>query len=280
LADQIRSGKKELSIGYKCVPDLTPGVYNGERYHVVQRDIRGNHFSLVDEGRSGADIAVRDRKIFIYDTKELKIMGENENENKTGDAKTCDEGALTLESLNEKIDRIAEAVAKIAGAEKSEAKALGDNESSAEEVKAKDTEETTESKDSEEEEVKDAEETKEKSAAMDARLRAAESEISRLKSLGIKSLVGEITKRDQLANKLSNHIGVFDHADKTLAEVAAYGVEKLGLKVTKGQELSALDGFFKGCAHSISTSAAYVMDSAYTTNTGSSVDKYIRGESN
>ncbi|CAH0447396.1 hypothetical protein LMG10661_03462 [Ralstonia syzygii subsp. syzygii] len=61
-----------------------------------------------------------------------------------------------------------------------------------------------------------------------------------------KNLMSEIGKRDALAGRLSAHIGTFDHADKTLTEVATYGVEKLGIKCSKGQEVAALDGYLHG----------------------------------
>lgn len=53
-------GKIELSLGYRCTYDLTPGVWNGKPYDAVQRNIRANHLALVDEGRMGPDVAVLD----------------------------------------------------------------------------------------------------------------------------------------------------------------------------------------------------------------------------
>ncbi|WGN90776.1 prohead core protein protease [Burkholderia phage vB_BglM_WTB] len=53
----IRSGKKELSLGYGCDFLETPGVWNGQPYEVVQTNMRGNHIALVDAARvSGARI--------------------------------------------------------------------------------------------------------------------------------------------------------------------------------------------------------------------------------
>ena len=46
-------GLKELSLGYSLDLDETPGVYNGERYDAVQRNIRINHLALVREARAG-----------------------------------------------------------------------------------------------------------------------------------------------------------------------------------------------------------------------------------
>jgi len=47
----LASGKKDLSLGYSCDFELTPGVWNGQPYEVVQTNMRGNHIALVDEGR-------------------------------------------------------------------------------------------------------------------------------------------------------------------------------------------------------------------------------------
>ncbi|RYC29288.1 DUF2213 domain-containing protein [Lichenibacterium minor] len=49
----------ELSNGYWADFDFTPGVTpEGEPYDAVQRNIRGNHVALVDQGRCGASCAV------------------------------------------------------------------------------------------------------------------------------------------------------------------------------------------------------------------------------
>jgi hypothetical protein len=62
LADDIRSGKRELSMGYSCewVPDS--GTYHGKPYQFRQKRIRYNHVSLVDKGRMGPGVAVLDSK--------------------------------------------------------------------------------------------------------------------------------------------------------------------------------------------------------------------------
>jgi hypothetical protein len=54
--------QKELSSGYRYRADMTPGVFNGENYDGVMRDIVGNHVALVEEGRAGPDVVVGDSK--------------------------------------------------------------------------------------------------------------------------------------------------------------------------------------------------------------------------
>lgn len=52
----IRNKKKlQLSLGYQCQLDFTPGVYKGEAYDAIQRNIRVNHGSLVRAGRAGPE---------------------------------------------------------------------------------------------------------------------------------------------------------------------------------------------------------------------------------
>lgn len=67
----IDSGKRDLSMGYRCRYDLTPGEYEGQHYDAVQRDIIYNHIALVDEGRMGAECRVTDSAI-VYDSLELQ----------------------------------------------------------------------------------------------------------------------------------------------------------------------------------------------------------------
>ena len=58
--DAVVSGTHvELSGGYTCDLDFTPGEYNGIRYDAVQRNIRGNHVALVPKGRAGPSVRLR-----------------------------------------------------------------------------------------------------------------------------------------------------------------------------------------------------------------------------
>lgn len=70
--DAIDSGVHELSGGYTCDIDVTPGFWSQglqrivkadgrgvERYDQIQRNIRGNHVAIVDRGRAGHKAAFR-----------------------------------------------------------------------------------------------------------------------------------------------------------------------------------------------------------------------------
>lgn len=55
----IEFGKVELSCGYSCDLEETPGEFEGERYDAIQRNIRGNHVALVSAGRAGREVRLR-----------------------------------------------------------------------------------------------------------------------------------------------------------------------------------------------------------------------------
>lgn len=58
----VEAGKRrELSCGYQCRIDATPGVFEGQAYDQVQRDIVYNHVALGPQnwGRAGRDVALR-----------------------------------------------------------------------------------------------------------------------------------------------------------------------------------------------------------------------------
>jgi hypothetical protein len=61
----VDSGKRELSNGYSCQLDWTPGTApDGTTYDARQTTIRGNHVALVDKGRAGPECAIKDGEKF------------------------------------------------------------------------------------------------------------------------------------------------------------------------------------------------------------------------
>lgn len=65
-SDEIR----ELSSAYHYTAEMTPGEFEGLRYHGIMRNICGNHVAPVSEGRAGSDVLVMDSKL------EPQIMAE------------------------------------------------------------------------------------------------------------------------------------------------------------------------------------------------------------
>ena len=61
--DAIEGGKVEISMGYTCDLDFTPGTTpTGEAFDAIQRNIRGNHLAIVDAARGGKQLRVIDYK--------------------------------------------------------------------------------------------------------------------------------------------------------------------------------------------------------------------------
>ena len=54
---------RELSSSYRYRADMTPGMYEGQRYDGVMRDIQGNHVALVKTGRAGSDVMAADSEL-------------------------------------------------------------------------------------------------------------------------------------------------------------------------------------------------------------------------
>jgi uncharacterized protein len=260
LSSRIKNGKKELSIGYKCLYELQSGVYDGISYDAIQTSIRGNHLALVEEGRAGPDVAVLDHRRITFDSLELKMpMNENPNANKYSED---EEGEMSLESLGKKVADLSAMCEKLMAkmgdeesdepaldSEKEEVEKPKDNEKNAEGKKEpavdKDSSEGGDESEKGDTEKKEGDMSKD-SKGMDAKINALSLELVSMKKDGIKNLMSEISKRDSLAAKLSQHIGTFDHSEKTLAEVAAYGIKKLGLPCGRGEEHATLNGFLAG----------------------------------
>lgn len=245
LKNLIDSGKKELSIGYRCDYDIVSGVYKGTPYDAVQRNIRGNHLALVQQGRAGPDVAVLDKKPqrhhFIkvaLDHMELKKMAD---ENKENEMKGKDAAGETEENAGWTPDQVkfmTDLVHKTISAMKNTSDEKEDDK------KAEDDYEEKEMKDESEAEKKDKDKE-----AMDSQIKFLIKRVSQLEAGSkntVKTAMVAITKRDALANQLSQHIGTFDHADKTVEEVAKYGLKKLNIPCMDGQEVSVVEAFLAG----------------------------------
>ncbi len=60
--DAIDDGERtEISLGYQCKLDFTKGIYEGEEYDCIQRNIRYNHAALCppNRGRAGPEVGLR-----------------------------------------------------------------------------------------------------------------------------------------------------------------------------------------------------------------------------
>lgn len=236
LAGLIDSGKRELSAGYRCVYDMVSGVFNGQHYDAIQRQIRGNHLALVKEGRMGPGVAVMDHFKITFDTKEI-IMADPEKKPEGG----AGAGEMTLADATKMLSELAPVVAglkiqldKMSGA--APAEVVGDKKPEGGEAKPAVPAAAA---------VTPATEDGKAVAAMDAQVKTLTKQVSDLTANATKVVMQDIAKRDALVTRLTPHIGAFDHAEKTLAEVATYGCEKLGIKVAADVALPALEGYLQ-----------------------------------
>jgi hypothetical protein len=276
----IDSGKKELSIGYRCLYDIVSRVYNGVKYDAIQRQIRGNHVALVEEGRSGHDVAVLDHFKFTFDTKGLVMADQMREEDPTadeGEEMTLQECAKMIKEMRGEMDAMKgkdEADPEGSKKQAEEGDEAGEpwNEEEDEadpamfvtktklnEDESEEEEEKKKAEDEDEEKEKgDMEKPKDTKDAMDSMKR---------------SIFKEIAARDMLVKRLQPHIGVFDHKEKTLTEVARYAVKRLNVPCKSGHEYAAIEGFLKGAR--VSTPAIGQDSRAINYNC---VDAYLSGD--
>ncbi|PWT71216.1 MAG: hypothetical protein C5B60_11170, partial [Chloroflexi bacterium] len=77
--DAFKNGHNQLSVGYKCHLDWTPGLIDGtgEQYDAIQRDIKANHLAVVANARGGSTLKIGDdrRKEFAMNLKSVMIDG-------------------------------------------------------------------------------------------------------------------------------------------------------------------------------------------------------------
>lgn len=282
LANLIDEGKKELSIGYRCLYDIVSGVWKGQKYDAIQRQIRGNHIASVQEGRSGHDVAVLDHFKITFDTKELLKMPRMKDESEMREEETAKDEEMSLEECYKMIKELKSKLESMEMRDEEDPETkkdaeMGDNyEDETDEAdpamfvtKAKLNENKTVE---DEDEDEDTEERVEK----EERKKEAKGDMEKPKDKSMdsmKSIIKQIAHRDALATRLSKVIGTFDHSHKTLSEVAQYGVKKLGLTCKRGQEEAVLQGYFAG--YKPSTVRAHVQDSGRTYN---QIDKYLAGD--
>lgn len=216
----IDAGKIELSAGYRSDYIKKDGVFNGEPYQYVQTNIRANHIAIVDEGRSGSDVAVLDQKFTLaVDT------------------------ATEVNEMEMDLKAILGAIAALSDEEKEQVKAAligapdatmdeDDEEGVPEEVP---TEAAVIANEAAEDLVKVAgEDDPEKAKAQVEEIVEKVDEIKEV--LSMDAMIKIIGERDRLAKSLFPHIGTFDYSTMTEEEVARYGLKKMGVKAKNAKE--------------------------------------------
>ena len=282
--DRIDGGIKEISIGYRCKYERRNGIYDGQPYDFIQRKMRGNHVANVPEGRSGPDVAVLDTLKFTFDAKDIKMPDMSKPQGGPEDLEKP-EGKDNMETEREKEDMsedtegsgmkmlhkaLSEAVMHL-----EKMMGTGDVDWRKEGIADEEPDEfvkkvhISDIAESEEKEAEKSEGKKDKKVDEEVE---KEGKQKPSKAMDAKAIFREAAQRDALANKLSQHIGVFDHAEKTLEEVAQYGIRKLGLTCPRGHEQSVLQGYL--AAAKVNPVVNIAQDAAPRS---SQIDNFLKG---
>lgn len=305
----IGAGKTELSPAYRCEWVPGAGTFDGQPYQFTQRNIRFNHLALVDEGRTGPDVAIQDSAIMLndphmtmtLDSAELLPMEFTPEQlaqiqqmiaeavaaamqgQTTGDQDPVEQAndadpVVAAEPVEPVVTQGQEDAAQetVSAATEAESALEAATEALAEVTAAAEQVVATDSKDKVKLQAaktrlgaarakhaklqKVAQDsvanlkalTKKDTMAIDsAAFKALQAELAALKAakpvaLDSGAILAQIADRDALASQVSQFVGTFDHSRMTLDGVAAYGVEKLGIKTAKGSERIALDAWLQG----------------------------------
>lgn len=104
----VQSGKREISAGYTCDIDHTPGIApDGTPYVAVQRAIRANHLAVVTRGRAGSECRIGDAAVWgaspVHDAEKEVTMTLRTIMVDGLQVETTDAGAQAIDKLNGKL---------------------------------------------------------------------------------------------------------------------------------------------------------------------------------
>lgn len=280
MQNLIDRGKVELSPSYRCRYEFSEGVFDGQQYDAIQRDIRFNHLASVKEGRTGPDVAVQDCLTITYDSAEFIKMeltpeileqiralieqvladkaaaagSDNDPEKQPGaDAETPPApGAVTTEE-KDAVEETAAAAEQATSAVESATAAIEEVTAALEEVQAA-AEEVKAAPTADSKKALDAAMAKLGAAKNKIAARAADAQVmgmigtlqTQVKANDAGAVIKQIAERDALVKRVTPFIGAFDSALLVSADhVAKYAVKKLGLKAQDGAELAVLQGYLQ-----------------------------------
>lgn len=258
----IEAGKRDVSAGFRCVYEKATGVYNGQPYEYIQRKIRGNHASLVTEGRAGPDVAVLDHFTMTFDAKEAITMADQEaTSGEGGQEMTLAEITATIKQIGPQIAALTEAMAGLSKPpEEEKVEVEGEMDEDGEDMPATATEPALDKS------TMDAIE-RAVSRAIDKKLKPA------AKAMDSKDVIRTFEQRNALYDSVSRLTGSFVHSGMDAQDIAVYAVDKLGLKnVPKGSEIVAVEAYV---AASGKQQPAKAMDAAASSGT-SAIAKHLQ----
>lgn len=255
LKNLIQQGKKALSLGYRCTYDAVKGIWQGQTYDFIQRNMFGNHVALVNEGRMGSSVRVYDHKATVFDSIEaIEPITEGKNAMTEAEEKAKKEAEEKAAAESKAADEAAEAEKK--AKEEAEAKdAEPAEEEKQEESEAKDC--------NDEDETKEEAKEEKKADSMDS-------------AAAIKAAVIQLAERDALVKQVQPLVGAFDTAAMLSADdVAVYACSKLKLDAGKGEAKAMIKGFLAGKAGS---GMSFAQDAAPKSGKDAALEKYLKGE--
>lgn len=310
LKDEISNGKKELSLGYLCDYELSRGVWNGQRYDAIQKNIRGNHIALVNKGRMGADVRVYDKAITmdempcdIATIKEIPSEDGSPKESLGDYGSTTKQGVDAMDKVETKDSDKREAIREIMaiaakpdtefeGGEEEKietiAKLLEKSEYSKSEVgTANDADPEEEEKKTgedkcgkdEDDSKKDEEEEKKTSEDEDEEEKKEEEKKTSEDAMP-RQILKMIARRDALVKQVEPLIGSFACDEMTEVDTAVYACQKLGLQVSQDEALPCLRGFLAAHKSNKMNNKVYGLDNAISAENGvdKATQKYLQGE--
>lgn len=124
---KMDSGKLQVSCGYTCDVDETPGTTpTGEKYDAIQRNIQGNHLAIVYRGRADSARVRMDAAVTRYETDEIETETRPRvvNQRRDDSVMNLEQALAALADAQQKLGAEksrADAAEKIATAEKARA---------------------------------------------------------------------------------------------------------------------------------------------------------------
>jgi hypothetical protein len=107
----VEDGKRELSAGYVCELDWTPGTTaDGEAFDAIQKNIKINHLALVDRARAGSKARIGDGAIswgaapVDHNPEKEKIMTLKTVTVDGIPVEVTDQGATVIATLQKRLD--------------------------------------------------------------------------------------------------------------------------------------------------------------------------------
>lgn len=300
--DAVESGEfKQISPSYRYRPEFVSGVFNGERYDFIMRDLEGNHIAIVQRARGGPDLVVNDslpmeiktmdeekREEMQSDVEELEVAAskviekaaeiiEGVHEERDGDERDITDDAMSLRDMLRNLDYLDDDTR-----EKLEAdmRLYRERERRADDEKVKKVTRVArdeEVKEVEKEKIKIDDRADDKKSVMREEKRITAEDTERILQFAMR----QNAEKERLATRMKDVVPGFACDSLTLAETAIKARDALKIRCRDSVALDAVNAFLQGTIVSKEVSKIRVaMDAKPAAVSGikSIVEKAARGE--